>query len=64
MPAGTVAGQMEARLRRQAKKKGMKGRRADRYVYGTMNKAGVMHGNKATAKGMRDRVQTRRMTGY
>ncbi len=43
--------QMEAALRHSAAKKGLTGRAADRYVYGTMNKEGVMHGNKVTAKG-------------
>ena len=61
MPAGTVAGEMEARLRKQARKKGLKGRRADSYVYGSMNKAGTMHGNKPTAKGMRNYAANRKM---
>lgn len=64
MPAGTAAGHMEAQMRRQAKKKGLKGRRADSYVYGTMNKAGVMHGSKTTAKGMKDYAANRHMRGY
>jgi hypothetical protein len=34
-----------------AAKKGKRGRAADRYVYGTMNSIGAMHGNKITAKG-------------
>ncbi len=53
MPAGTVAGEVEARLRAQARKKKMKGSRSDRYVYGAMNNQGLMHGNKTTDKGMR-----------
>ena len=61
MPAGTVAGEMEARMRKQAKKKGLKGRRADSYVYGTMNQAGAMHGSKTTAKGMRSYAANRKM---
>ena len=61
MPAGTVAGEMETRLRAQARRKGFKGRRAERYVYGTMNKAGVMHGNEVTAKGMRSYAYNRRV---
>jgi len=32
--------EMEARLKRLAIKKGLKGERADAYVYGTMRKAG------------------------
>jgi hypothetical protein len=31
---------MEADLKKEAKKKGLSGERADRYVYGTMRKAG------------------------
>ena len=31
---------MERALKRRAKKKGLKGKRADAYVYGTMRKAG------------------------
>jgi len=44
MPAGSAAGKLEAELK-------------DRYgsnkhaIYGTLNKAGLMHGNKVTAKG-------------
>lgn len=43
---------LEQKLKKEAKKKGMKGKRADAYVYGTMNKLGMMKGNKMTAKGM------------
>lgn len=32
--------QLEQKLKRQARKKGMKGERADKYVYGTMRKLG------------------------
>ncbi len=42
---------LEKKLKAQAKKKGYKGERADKYVYGTMNEMGVMKGNKMTAKG-------------
>ena len=31
---------MERELKKQARKKGLKGKRADAYVYGTMRKAG------------------------
>lgn len=41
---------IEDKLKKEAKKKGLKGDRADRYVYGTMNKMGYMHGNKKTKK--------------
>ncbi len=42
---------LEDKLRAQAGKKGFKGRRADRYVYGAMNNMGAMRGNQETAKG-------------
>lgn len=42
---------LEKTLRAEAAKKGKTGRAADRYVYGTMNTIGVMHGNQETAKG-------------
>ena len=32
--------ELERELRRQARKKGLKGERADAYVYGTMRKTG------------------------
>jgi hypothetical protein len=32
--------EMEEKLKRQAKKKGFKGERADAYVYGTLRKTG------------------------
>ncbi len=42
---------LEADLRAEAAKKGLKGRAADRYVYGGLNRIGAMHGNRETAKG-------------
>ena len=42
---------LERKLKAQAKKKGYKGKRAARYVYGTMNEMGMMKGNKMTPKG-------------
>lgn len=42
---------LEADLRAEAAKKGLTGRRADRYVYGAMNNDGAMRGNQETAKG-------------
>lgn len=42
---------MEAQLREEARKKGLKGKDADHYVFGAMNNMGAMHGNKVTAKG-------------
>lgn len=44
---------LERRLRAEASAKGMTGRKADQYVYGTMNNMGAMRGSKETAKGAR-----------
>lgn len=44
---------LEARLKQAARDKGLKGDRADAYVYGTMNNIGAMKGSKETAKGRR-----------
>ena len=51
MPAGTKVAKAEKALKAEAKKKGMKGDRADRYVYGTLNKIGLKRGNKTTRRG-------------
>lgn len=42
---------LKQELQKEAVKKGMKGRRKDRYVYGTLNAIGAMHGSKTTEKG-------------
>jgi hypothetical protein len=42
---------LEDALASEARKKGFKGRKADRYIYGAMNNMGAMHGSKVTAKG-------------
>lgn len=51
MPAGSKVAKAESALKKSAAKKGYKGRRADAYVYGTLNNIGLMHGNKPTKKG-------------
>lgn len=43
--------EMEDKLRAEALRKGMTGKQKDAYVYGTMNKMGMMHGNKTVKKG-------------
>lgn len=43
--------ELEEKLKRAYRKKGLSGERLNRAVYGTMNKIGVIHGNKITAKG-------------
>ncbi|MGH9505242.1 MAG: hypothetical protein ACRD20_20505 [Terriglobales bacterium] len=42
---------LEKQLKAAAAKKGLKGKRADHYVYGAMNNMGAMRGNQETAKG-------------
>lgn len=44
---------LEKKLEAGAAKHGFTGKRADRYVYGAMNRLGAMHGNKITARGRR-----------
>lgn len=42
---------LEDDLKAEAAKKGLTGKRANAYVYGTLNNIGAMHGSKETAKG-------------
>lgn len=51
MPPGTKVAKAEAGLRKSARKKGFKGKRAGAYIYGTLNKLGLKKGNKTTRKG-------------
>ena len=51
MPAGTKVAKAEAALKRSAGKKGVRDK--DAYVFGTLNKMGLMHGNKPTKRGLR-----------
>lgn len=53
MPAGTKIAKTETALKAEAKKKGLKGEHAQHYIYGTLNNIGMMHGNKATKKGLK-----------
>jgi hypothetical protein len=50
---------LEDKLKAQAQKKGFKGKRAARYVYGAMNNMGAMRGNKETPKGAEMEVKHR-----
>ena len=52
MPAGTKVAKAEVALKKAAAKKGLKGDRADRYTYGTLNNIGLKSGNKSTARGL------------
>ena len=60
---------LENRLKKEAQRKGLRGRRADQYTYGTLNRIGAMRGSKETAKGRemsrkhRQDVATSRRTG-
>ena len=51
MPQGSSVAYVEAKLKKRANKKGIKDKGA--YVYGTLNKIGLMRGNKPTAKGLK-----------
>jgi len=51
---------LEDKLRAEARAKGFKGKRADRYVYGAMNNMGAMRGNQETAKGAQMEEKHRR----
>jgi hypothetical protein len=42
---------LENALRHEAAKKGLRGKHADRYVFGAMNNIGAVRGNKITPKG-------------
>lgn len=44
---------LETKLKAEAAKKGLTGRRAARYTFGALNDMDAMHGNKETAKGAR-----------
>lgn len=44
---------LEAKLKKEATKKGFSDEKADHYVYGAMNNMGAMRGSKETAKGKR-----------
>ena len=42
---------LEKALEKEAVKRGFRGKRVNRYVFGAMNNLGAVHGNKITAKG-------------
>lgn len=52
MPQGTKVAKAETALKSEAAKKGLRGKRADAYVYGTLNKIGFKSGNKSTDAGL------------
>ena len=52
MPAGSKVDRAEKALKRSAKRKGFKGKRAAKYVYGALQNQGLMRGNKPTRRGL------------
>lgn len=44
---------LEKKLKSGARKRGLRGRAAKRYVYGAMNNMGAMRGNRETQRGAR-----------
>lgn len=53
MPKGSAVADVEGKLKAEAAKKGMTGKRAAAYTFGTLNKIGLKRGNKTTAKGLK-----------
>ena len=51
MPRGSKVSRAESALKKSARRKGLSGARADRYVYGTLNKIKLMKGNRVTRRG-------------
>lgn len=47
---------LERKLKKQAKKKGFKGKRADRYVYGTLRKTGWVPSKQKKKKKRKGRM--------
>jgi len=58
MPKGTKVAKAERALRAAARKKGLTGVRAGRYIFGTLNRIGLKRGSKTTARG-RSRAKRR-----
>jgi hypothetical protein len=56
MPKGTKVAQVERKLKAEY---GTATRRAQDKVYGTLNKVGLMHGNKPTRKGLQKATRRR-----
>ena len=51
MPRNSKVGKAERALKAGARKKGLTGERADRYIYGALNNLGLKKGNKTTRRG-------------
>ncbi len=52
MPEGTKVAKAETALKAEARKKGLHGKKADAYVFGTLNKIGLKKGSKSTPAGL------------
>jgi len=51
MPKGTKVAKAERALKASARKKGLTGKRANAYIFGTLNKIGLKRGSKTTRRG-------------
>lgn len=51
MPRGSKVAKAERALKAGAKAKGLSGRRAASYVFGTLNKIGLKKGSRTTKRG-------------
>lgn len=49
---------VEDKLKREGRAKGLKGKALDAYVFGTMNKLGLMKGNKPVKKKEKKKTKT------
>lgn len=59
MPRGTKVDKAEMALKKSAASEGLKGRQADRYVYGALNNIGLKSGNKTTPRGAQKAARKR-----
>jgi hypothetical protein len=60
MPRGTKVAKAERALKAAARKKGLTGARAGRYIYGTLNKLKLKRGSKTTRRGASRAKRSRR----
>lgn len=51
MPKGSKVEAAEKAIRASARKRGLSGKRADQFTFGTLNNIGLKRGNKTTARG-------------
>ena len=51
MPRGSKVSRAETALKKAARRKGLSGARAGRYIYGALNNLGLKKGSKTTRKG-------------